>query len=1168
MDKATLDLSLQKQYALYGDAHHTDNYTPVDALLNQQQKLILNTYQSFITNLFNPLADFNSIYLIHGTGTGKTITSLSVANEYQKQYRTAMRNDKNSAYGDIRSIVIVGFTKDIFKAELINHPEFGFISSNEYKELKDLQANAHENTLIMDRLNALQNKLFRRISDRRMNGIFQFYGYRQLFLRIINVEDFNKKTGTKNSESSIAYINDIGKILTWIKDGSIRLNHGFIQSLSHSLFICDEVHNAYYKDNVNIYGLTLQIINDYFAIPKLYNPNWNESQQNCLRFMYLSATPFNSNPEEIVPIINLLYSQRDRVQVADIFDSDKNVTKAGAQLIINKSAGHISYIMDDNPIQYPEGKFVGETIPAISYLKFIRCPMSKEHQILYDTYMKSRSYGRNNKDSDHKSSSKDDNEDDNEDDDEDDNEKHQSNTLKDFVFKSGKKNKDLLYQYPLVREEIKEGISPYKETPNKLLVSDTFKLDKLHTYSSKYFSMLSEIIRLKGSQHGKIFVYHPFVRGSGVDLICRIFRTNGLLEDNEQPGDGSICMDCDMLFKDHGTKTKCNFRPVRFLTITGYISKSMQVGYLRKYNSPDNTNGESFKILLGSKAMSESHTLKACRHLMVVHQPASISKLIQIVGRGIRKNSHELLPKELRTVEIQIFVTSTNAKSKDSLSIEEESYRSKMDNYKSILNIERILFDQSIDYLINFRFKTRESPKLIGDTFPLQMELQQKYKAMKPISQTQLQYNLKHNIFYIDQELDICKYIIKRVLLEIQPLVMIDKLIDIVRTPPFNIEMDTKLISEGAIRYAIKELSFGENDFMTMDKRSIDMLGVGNKPILTPNQTADTIWGSSKVVSSLDGNIYKIIHSTIPSGQEIIYLEDVYKPVTDLHELIASNDFVTNNMQIDLEALLNDWTKFVQIDEIVKDILEDYNKYKTIKGAIEKRISQFTLETHTKLIEYIIIMASKFVFNKKKASTDPNMLCELLEYYEQYYMVITIKDAMNSVIAPTYKKYAVMTGTPWKKAFIDGKLPSKLNMSDFPIGHYVMYIPKVISFEAITKQKILWTEYNNIYKTDRWTYPYEMIIYYDRNDNSIFNTLKIRDLSDAHSKGITMKFLQMEMLEAIAKKLKITNKCTNKGSIIQLIEKKTQDLELEYRKTNSKKKIVYYPYEPLGKENI
>lgn len=1163
MDKATLDISLQKQYALYGDAHHTGNYTPIDALLNQQQKLILNTYQSFIANLFNPLADINSILLIHGTGTGKTITSLSVANEYQKQYRTVMRNDKNSAYNDIRSIVIVGFTKDIFKAELINHPEFGFVSSDEYKELKDLQANAHENTLIMDKLNTLQNKLFRRISDRRMNGIFQFYGYRQLFLRIINVEDFNKKTGTKNSESSLSYINDITKIISWIKDGSIRLNHGFIQSLSHSLFICDEVHNVYYKDDVNIYGLTLQIINDYFAIPKLYNPNWDESQQNCLRFMYLSATPFNSNPEEIVPIINLLYSQKDRIQMEDIFDSDKNITKAGRQTIIDKSSGHISYIMDDNPIQYPEGMFKGETIPLIPYLKFVRCPMSKEHQTLYDSYLKSRTRSRDNK------NNEDEDEDEGEDGDGDEDEsieKHQSNTLKDFVFKSGKKNKDLLYQFPLVRDEIKEGISPYKETSNKLLISDTFKLDKLHTYSSKYFALISEIMRLKGQQHGKIFVYHPFVKGSGVDLLCRILRTNGILEDNEQPGDSSICMDCDLLFKEHNNKTKCAFRPVRFLTITGYLSKNMQAAYLRKYNSPDNTNGESFKILLGSKAMSESHTLKACRHLMVVHQPASISKLIQIVGRGIRKNSHELLPKELRTVEIQIFVTSTNSKSKEILSLEEESYKIKMDSYKSILSIERILFDQSIDYLINFRFKTRETPKLIGDTFPLQTDMMQKYKAMKQVSQTQLQYNLKHNIFYIDQELNICKTIIKRILLEIQPIVMIDTLISMVRNPPFNIEMDTQLISEGAIRYAIQELSFGENDFMTMDKRSIDVLGVGNKPVLTPNQIADTIWGASKVVTSLDGNIYKIIHSAIPNGQEIIYLEDVYKPVTDLHELIASNNFVKNDMQIDLEVLLNDWTKFVQIDEIVNNILEDYNTNKTIKGAIEKRISQFTLETHTKLIEYIIIMVTKFVFNKKKSSVNANMICDLLEYYESHYMVITIKDAMSSVIAPTYKKYAIMTGTPWKKAFIEGKLPSKINMSDFPIGHYVMYIPKVISFDAIMKHKILWTEYNNIYKIQQWEYPDKLIIYYERIDNSIFNMLKIRDLTDPHSKGITMKFLPMEALVVIAKKLKIPNKCTNKSCIIELVEAKARSMELEYRKTNSKKKIIYYPYEALSKD--
>jgi len=433
-----------------------------------------------------------------------------------------------------------------------------------------------------------------------MNGIFKFYGYRQIFNRVINQNDLAKKIKSKKGDDLDFSKIDPNHIRGWVRDGSVRINKIFIESLKHSLIICDEVHNIYYQNDVNAYGLSIEIINDYFNEPKLYNPNWTINNEYCTRWLYLSATPLASSPTEIIPIINLLNQKADRVQYSDLFNTgNKELTPKGLSIISRRVDKHISYIMDDNPIQYPSSSFEGVSIPDISYLKFIRCKMSKPHQETYNKYIKTLKTPDPNDENFNK-----------------------SNTLKDFVFETSKKN-DLTYRYTTVLDEVKSNKSPYKEDSNGLLISNSFNTKMLGLYSAKYLQIIEHILKLKSTDHGKIFVYHPYVQSTGTNLLASIFKENGLLENDDQPLNNSICMNCNKLFKDHKcTKNDyCEFTAVRFIIITGYISKAATSNRLSQFNSIENSNGKHIKLLLGSKAMRESHTLKACRHLMVAHQP-------------------------------------------------------------------------------------------------------------------------------------------------------------------------------------------------------------------------------------------------------------------------------------------------------------------------------------------------------------------------------------------------------------------------------------------------------------------------------------------------------------------------------------------------------------------
>lgn len=67
--------------------------------------------------------------------TGKTIAALSIAKEFVNKTKQ-------------KKIFIVGFTKQLFINELLSHPEFGFISSEELQTLKQLKINAEQTNIM------------------------------------------------------------------------------------------------------------------------------------------------------------------------------------------------------------------------------------------------------------------------------------------------------------------------------------------------------------------------------------------------------------------------------------------------------------------------------------------------------------------------------------------------------------------------------------------------------------------------------------------------------------------------------------------------------------------------------------------------------------------------------------------------------------------------------------------------------------------------------------------------------------------------------------------------------------------------------------------------------------------------------------------------------------
>ena len=154
-----------------------DNYIKVNEILQWKEHQILEQ------RVMNPITNYKSMLIQLLTGGGKTLASLGIAlafNEiYKREWQTSFNkyesNDQNGNF-----IFIVGFTESIFKYELLNRPELGFISIQELKrkkELRDLAAYSEENK---ERYIEYIKLLKRRLSNKFFGGHFKFVGYRKM----------------------------------------------------------------------------------------------------------------------------------------------------------------------------------------------------------------------------------------------------------------------------------------------------------------------------------------------------------------------------------------------------------------------------------------------------------------------------------------------------------------------------------------------------------------------------------------------------------------------------------------------------------------------------------------------------------------------------------------------------------------------------------------------------------------------------------------------------------------------------------------------------------------------------------------------------------------------------------------------------------------------------
>ncbi len=945
----------RKEYIQFYKKDEEPEKTPVDSKISENGILILNGYQNFIANFMSFNERNDRMILVHSTGVGKTITSLYTS-----------INQMKSVGGNV---FIIGFSKSVFKKELMNRPEFGYVKEEEVSYMNKVRndiitLNRQEDK---DRLRDIKRKIsirFSRPIDKEIKGKIVFVGYKMLASKL-----FIKLS----SKISLDDLNDQEVIEFYIKKKYIKLNTNFISQVNYSFLICDEMHNLYSSKKMNNWGVCLKYLLDIINS----------------KVLFLSATPVNNKPQKLVSVINLL-SKGNNYKTSDMFSGD-DLNSKGMDIVKDTLSGKVSYLMDKDKDLYPSKTFEGELVDNIKYIKIVKCEASDlQWKSIQDLYKIT-----NWKDEDVN--------DENEEDDDRDDIKEIAKISNRVPLEGKYRNlNDLVY--PGIESNgiyLKEDIVKYYGDENNYKImkdkgiefkvnkktecvfnidGDFLKKENIKEYSSKYFKMLEIMEDIISKGKGKTFIYHNYVQGSGTCLIKNILKRNGFVEKGERISQFTRCSKCYKYNNQHKEEYDCSFKPLSFIYITGYSSKSDLENLLDMYNSKANINGWEIHTIVGSQAIKESYDFKCVRNLIVAFLPDNISTLIQILGRAVRKNSHkDFEDKSKRNVNIYLLATTLFQRGEKSFEISKYEFKTNM--FSKIKQINKLFIENAVDLEINHNINFSKDRSKINqededlDSIPY---YHIEKKSIETLSVNEL-YKNKFYSYYFDEEVKLCIYIIKRLFLENSRIFYYSTLLEKIKNPPFAVNRNCNLIDENSIISAL---------FILTDNKNY------NKDMSDGQHGIRWLFNSDDLYVKKDGFEYSIRKKS-HIGSDIYFLSAGNRD-NMFHKMTLENK---NGYDISINSFLNNENnKKGEIMYFLNSIKEvNIESLDYIVTAVEPGI-------HVQIIEDIIIYFNKFFLNREQFVYKEyhDVYVKLLFFYNKFNIII-FANRMDVEIEKNYK---------------------------------------------------------------------------------------------------------------------------------------------------------------------
>lgn len=705
--------SRKEFYDTQYDGGITDVKTKANELCNSEFELM--PHQLFVKNFLSFQTPYNSLFLYHELGTGKTCSAIGIAEDMRQYLKNVSIKQK---------IVVVAFpiVQDNFKRQLFDE--------NKLKE---------ENGVWNIKC-CVGNSLLNEINPMNVVGLSRDVVIGNIKAIISKYYSF---------KGYIEFSNEISKIVEVDanipeKDRKRIITENINKHYNNSLVIIDEVHNIRTVNESN-YKRTMRNLLEIVKYSKF------------IRLLLLSATPMYDSYKEIIWIANImnLTDKRSQIKTSDVFDKNGNfkpeqttdtgdVIESGESLLKRKLIGYISFIRGENPYTFPyriypslfspSNTLSSEnfTIPTVQYnnkivdppLKLLNLYMTKLGTYQEDVYsaiissMSSFSKTGKNTNTDNNGAE----------DDAEHNDADESMSQKLLIIP----NQALNIVYPSESFEPERSYTDIKTCVGKTglrscfdYIDNSFKTppekrdfeykpeilekygrilhpDNIHKYSGK----ISNICEFIKKSTGIVMIFSQYIDSGVVPMalameemgFARFNSVNSvqLLKSQESPP-----LNVFTMRPQSGDDPK--FSQAKYVMITGDKSISpSNFADLDVLTNKSNAYGENIKVVIISRAGAEGLDFKNIRQIHIMDAWYNMNRVQQIIGRGVRNLSHCSLPFEERNVEIYLHASVLN-ETPEQECVDLYVYRMAERKAVQIGKVTRLLKETAVDCILNIK---------------------------------------------------------------------------------------------------------------------------------------------------------------------------------------------------------------------------------------------------------------------------------------------------------------------------------------------------------------------------------------------------------------------------------------------------------------------------------
>ena len=693
------------------------------------QKFELAQHQLFIKNFLSLQTPYNSLLLYHGLGSGKTCSAIGVAEEMR---------DYLKQLGNSNKIIVVATpnVQENFKLQLFD-----------------------ENKLKLDGgvwniNNCVGNKFLKEINPTNMLGLTKEKVVNQIKRLINNYYSF---MGYIEFANFIIKVSDVGDNITKNKEYYIKKK--LQTNFNNRLIIIDEVHNIRISDDNKDKRVSFELFKLVKNVDNLRllflsaTPLYNSFKE----IIWLTNIMNLNDRRETIQVSDVFDSDGN-------FKKDKNDNEVGKELLERKITGYISYVRGDNPYSFPyriwpsqfdsykkldlnyypniqlNGKVIKQGIKYLSiYSNKLGEIQNKGYNLIINNIKKNTNIddelgkvkeseslgytvlqrpiealnivyptsilfedtdlGEEGQEKEARKYQKD-GQKEAEKEEEKDGEKEEEKeeiiskiNVEELVGKIGLKK----------TMKFTESFSPPSknnfEYRNQDKYGRIFSQNEIGKYSSKIKSICESIM----FSDGIVLIYSQYIDG-GVVPVALALEEMGI---TRYGSTSSLFKKPPILNLDLKTYTNVmdsNSIPAKYTMIVGDQRLSPlthKKEALDALTSKENINGEKIKVVLISQAGSEGIDLKNIRQIHILEPWYNMSRIEQIIGRGVRNCSHKEL--EFKKRNVQIFLHGTVLEDQDEEAADLYIYRFAERKSIQIGKVNRVLKENAIDCLLNYQ---------------------------------------------------------------------------------------------------------------------------------------------------------------------------------------------------------------------------------------------------------------------------------------------------------------------------------------------------------------------------------------------------------------------------------------------------------------------------------